>query len=67
MLPYRRSVRRVGDLVKRKRETEIIIQHLQNAGMELNNLMVSAVNAGLKQIRREKFAERKKPRKAGNE
>ena len=34
--------------------------HLQNAGIQLNDSVVSAINAGLKQIRKEKFEEHRK-------
>ena len=60
MIRKRKMLYRVGNCVKRKQETKIMLCHLQNAGIQLNDSVVSAINAGLKQIRKEKFEEHRK-------
>ena len=44
--------------MKRRRETEIIMDVLAQAGIESSDIIRNHVNAGLKQIRREKYEER---------
>lgn len=45
--------------MKKSRETQIMLDALAYAGFEVTDRMMFAVNYGLKQIRRERFEERK--------
>lgn len=50
--------------MKKRRETQIMLDALAHAGFEVTDRMMFAVNFGLKQIRRERFEERKGGRHA---
>lgn len=45
--------------MKKIRETQIMLGALAHSGFEVTDRMMFAVNYGLKQIRRERFEERK--------
>lgn len=45
--------------MKKSRETQIMLDALAHSGYEVTDRMMFAVNYGLKQIRRERFEERK--------
>lgn len=45
--------------MKKSRETQIMLDALAHSGFEVTDRMMFAVNYGLKQIRRERFEERK--------
>lgn len=45
--------------MEKRRETQIMLDALAHAGFEVTDRMMFAVNYGLKQIRRERFEERK--------
>lgn len=50
--------------MKKSRETQIMLDALAHAGFEVTDRMMFAVNYGLRQIRRERFEERKGGRHA---
>ncbi len=45
--------------MKRRREEKILLDALHGAGCDVTDTIKCSVSAGLKQIRREKFEERK--------
>lgn len=52
--------------MKKSRETQIMLDALAHSGYEVTDRMMFAVNYGLKQIRRERFEERKGRKDARN-